>query len=211
MRIPIASQGWPFIVAGCVLTVVLALLPWQATPAGRTATTLALILTLFVTWFFRDPEREIPASEQAIVSPADGKVIVVAAQPDGGTKVSIFLSIFNVHVNRSPAAGTVQDVVYHPGKYLAAWNDKASTDNERSEVVLVHPRGTLRFTQIAGLIARRIVCWIAPGDRVARGERYGLIRFGSRVDIFLPPTAAVAVKVGDRVRGGADLIALWRD
>lgn len=205
VRIPLAREGWPFIFAGVGLSLGGALLQ------GCIAAGLALALTLFVTWFFRDPERATPTAAPDIVSPADGRVILVSPQADGGTMVSIFLSIFNVHVNRVPVSGAVQEVNYRPGGFLPAWHDKASTANERAEVVLAHPRGLVRCTQIAGLIARRIVCRLAPGQQVRRGDRYGLIRFGSRVDIFFPPAVAVAVKVGDRVRGGSDTIAHWRD
>ena len=169
------------------------------------------MLALFVTWFFRDPARAIPADPETLVSPADGRVIEVVPEPDGGTQISIFLSIFNVHVNRSPVAGEVVEVTRRPGKFLAAWKHEASSDNVQASVTVRTPRGDVRFVQITGLIARRIVCHLTPGRRVARGERYGLIRFGSRVDIFLPPAAAPAVRVGDRVRGGADVIARWRD
>jgi len=203
MRLPIASEGWPFILPGFALAGLFALLHW------RVAAGTALALALFVTWFFRDPVRAIPADPETLVSPADGKVIEILPLPGGGTQISIFLSIFNVHVNRSPVAGEVIDVTRRPGKFLAAWKHEASSDNVQAAVTVRTPRGDVRFVQITGLIARRIVCHLAPGAHVARGERYGLIRFGSRVDIFLPPSAAPSVRVGDRVRGGADVIARW--
>ena len=204
MRLPIASEGWPLILPGFALAVLCALLHWRAAAAG------AFALALFVTWFFRDPARVIPADPAAIVSPADGKVVVV--EPGAaGAQISIFLSVFNVHVNRTPVAGEVVAVERHAGKFLAAWNHAASTENARASVTVRTPRGDVRFVQVTGLIARRIVCHLAPGDRVERGERYGLIRFGSRVDLFLPPGAEPAVRIGDRLRGGADVIARWRD
>lgn len=203
-RFPIAGEGWPFILPAFALVVLFAVLQWRAA-AGA-----ALVLALFVTWFFRDPAREIPADPATLVSPADGQVIEIVRQPDGGAQISIFLSIFNVHVNRSPVAGEVVDVTRRPGKFLAAWKHEASSDNVQVSVTVRTPRGDVRFVQITGLIARRIVCHLAPGAVVARGERYGLIRFGSRMDVFLPPSAEPAVRVGDRVRGGSDVIARWR-
>lgn len=204
MRVPIASEGWPFILPGFALVLLFALLQWRAV-AGT-----ALVLALFVTWFFRDPVRMIPDDPQTLVSPADGKVIEIVSGPGGGTRISIFLSIFNVHVNRSPVAGRVEEVSRRPGKFLAAWKHEASSDNAQASVTVSTPRGDVRFVQITGLIARRIVCHLTPGALVARGERYGLIRFGSRVDLYLPPAAEPAVRVGDRVRGGSDVIARWR-
>lgn len=204
MRLPIASEGWPLILPGFALAAICLALHW------RGAAAVALALALFVTWFFRDPARAIPADPATIVSPADGKVIVVEPNA-GGTQVSIFLSVFNVHVNRTPVAGEVVAVERHAGKFLAAWNHAASTENARAAVTVRTPRGDVRFVQVTGLIARRIVCALRPGQRVERGERYGLIRFGSRMDIFLPPGAAPTVRVGDRVRGGSDVIARWRD
>jgi phosphatidylserine decarboxylase len=194
----------PFILAGAALALLAGLLRWPVA-AGA-----ALVLTLFVTWFFRDPERTVPADEDAIVSPADGTVIEVTPQDGGGTKVSIFLSIFNVHVNRTPVAGEVTEVRHQPGKFLAAWKSEASAENAMTSVTVRAPRGDVRFVQITGLVARRIVCRLAPGDRVGRGERYGLIRFGSRTDLFLPPAAEPLVRLRDRVRGASDVVARWR-
>jgi len=204
MRFPIASEGWPFILPAFALVAFCALLQW------RPAAGAALVLALFVTWFFRDPARAIPADPETLVSPADGRVTDVVPQPDGGARISIFLSIFNVHVNRTPVAGEVVDVTRRPGLFLDARNPEASTRNVQASVTVRTPRGDVRFVQITGLIARRIVCHLEPGARVERGERYGLIRFGSRMDVFLPPSAEPAVRIGDRVRGGSDVIARWR-
>lgn len=169
-----------------------------------------ILLALFVFSFFRDPDRTVPSQLGAIVSPADGRVVVVtdeehAGQP--GKRVSIFLAIWNVHVNRSPAAGTITALEYRPGKFLAAWDAHASIQNEQNVFTLMTPSGELMFRQIAGLVARRVVSWKKPGDVVARGERIGLVRFGSRVDLWLPAQAQLAVKVGDTVHGGSSLIA----
>jgi phosphatidylserine decarboxylase len=204
MRFPIAVEGWPFILPGLALAGLFALCQWRAAAGG------ALGLALFVTWFFRDPARSIPPDPETLVSPADGRVIDILPGADGGTRISIFLSIFNVHVNRAPVAGEVIEVTRRPGRFLAAWKPEASSDNAQASVTVRTPRGDVRFVQITGLIARRIVCHLAPGAHVGRGDRYGLIRFGSRVDVYLPPAAEPSVRVGDRVRGGADALARWR-
>jgi phosphatidylserine decarboxylase len=203
-RLPLAPEGRPFILAPLALAVLFALLHWSA------AAGVALALALFVTWFFRDPARAIPDDPDVIVSAADGKVIEITPQGDGGTKVSVFLSLFDVHVNRTPVAGEVIEVRHQPGAFLAAWKSEASEKNEMTSVTVRTPRGDVRFVQITGIIARRIVCHLVPGQRVARGERYGLIRFGSRTDHFLPAAAGPAVRLGDRVRGGSAVIARWR-
>lgn len=173
---------------------------------------VALLLAVFVFCFFRDPERAIPSEPGAIVSPADGRVVVVKdedhfGQP--GKRISIFLAIWNVHVNRAPAAGTITDLQYRPGKFLAAMLERASLENEQNVFTLQADAGLLVFKQIAGLIARRVVSWKKAGDSVARGERIGLVRFGSRVDVWLPKEAQVMVQVGDNVKGGSSTLALW--
>ena len=172
-----------------------------------------LVLAVFVTAFFRDPFREIPQGPGLVVSPADGKVVLIVPTPaghpagDGSTQISIFLSVFDVHINRAPIAGTITDVVYNKGEFLPAFDDKASLRNEQNRVFIDGPEGRVGFTQIAGLIARRIVFRKKAGDVVARGERVGLIRFGSRTDVFLPSGSTLKVKVGDRVSGGRSVIA----
>jgi phosphatidylserine decarboxylase len=164
------------------------------------------LLALFCLYFFRDPERAVPDGAVA-VSPADGRVVSVKADAPGRTRVSIFLNIFDVHVNRTPIAGKITDVEYHAGRFLVASREGASTENERN-VVTVDGDGTrVVFTQIAGLIARRIVCWKKTGDVVQAGERIGLIKFGSRVDVFFGPEWDVAVNVRDRVAAGSSIIA----
>jgi phosphatidylserine decarboxylase len=173
---------------------------------------ILLGLSAFVFYFFRDPERIIPADANLIVSPADGRVLVVKDEDrDGrpGKRISIFLAIWNVHVNRSPAAGTITKMNYCPGKFSAAMRECASTDNEQNVITLATETGEITFKQIAGLIARRVVCWKKPGDRVARGERIGLVRFGSRADLWLPRDSDVRVKVGDHVKGGSSVVAYW--
>lgn len=208
--IPVASEGWPFIVPLAAVTAILYLAGW------RNLGTVSLVLTLFVLFFFRDPERPVPQGDNIVVSPADGKVIVVkdVYEPEylkrHVKQVSIFLSIFNVHVNRVPYGGRVEIVKYNPGRFLVASMDKASTDNEQTAVVIDNGGRKILVKQIAGLIARRIVCYARPGDQLSTGERYGLIRFGSRVDIFLPIDTELKVKVGDRVKGARDVIGVLK-
>lgn len=169
-------------------------------------------ITALMVNFFRDPDRKIPSDAGIIVSPADGKVVQILDKAlnsplgEGSRQISVFLSVFDVHVNRAPIAGTVEEVLYNEGKFLAAWNDKASLDNERNRATIGDGGFRMAFTQIAGAIARRIVFTKKVGDRVERGERVGMIKFGSRVDIFLPPDVTIAVKVGDRVKGGSSVI-----
>ena len=176
---------------------------------------LPLLLAAFFLWFFRDPHRAIPAGNGVIVSPGDGRVTETASisTPDGPRqRISIFLSVFNVHVNRAPISGTLSSVHYQKGQYLNAMNPASAERNEQSAVTL---RGTgadagleVTFKQIAGLLARRIVCRCTEGQQVERGERVGLIKFGSRVDVLLPASAELRVKVGDRVKGGATVLAV---
>jgi len=169
-------------------------------------------LGLFCFSFFRDPEREITSDPAAIVSPADGRVVVIAEEENAGragTRISIFLAIWNVHVNRSPAAGVITKVDYRPGKFLAAWDAKASTQNEQNIFTLATPQGNIEFKQIAGLIARRVVSWKKENDPVGKGERIGLVRFGSRVDLWVPHGSELLVKMGDNVSGGSSILARW--
>ena len=170
----------------------------------------AVLLAAFFLWFFRDPEREIPGDPGAVVSPADGKVTEVAPITAGGvrrTRISIFLNVFNVHVNRSPIAGVIQNVTYKKGQYLNAMNPASAELNEQNLVAVEGAGHVVEFKQIAGLLARRIVFNKKVGDRVERGERVGLIKFGSRVDVVLDASANLRVKVGDHVKGGATVLA----
>ena len=169
---------------------------------------------LFCFSFFRDPERTISSDPGVVVSPADGRVVVITEEENAGrpgTRISIFLAIWNVHVNRSPAAGVITKLEYRPGKFLAAWDARASIQNEQNIFTLATPQGTIEFKQIAGLIARRIVFYKELGDQVAKGERVGLIKFGSRVDVFLGPEWEIAVKIGERVAGGSTILARRRE
>jgi phosphatidylserine decarboxylase len=175
-----------------------------------TAGLFVTALFAFVAFFFRNPARIIPGDPGTIVSPADGKVVRVE-RVGNVTRMSIFLSLFNVHVNRSPIAGRIEAVDYRPGKFLVAFNDKASTDNERNIVMVSDGRITIVFTQIAGIVARRIVFWKKAGDTVAKGELVGLIRFGSRVDVLFPAGTEATVSVGDRVKGGSTRIGIIKE
>jgi len=171
---------------------------------------LLIFLALFVFYFFRNPGRSIPMEPGVVVSPADGRVVVVKDEENAGRpgkRVSIFLAIWNVHVNRAPAAGTITRLEYKPGKFMAAWAESASLDNEQNVFTLASEYGEVVFKQIAGWVARRVVSWKKTGDTVGRGELVGLVRFGSRVDLWLPEGAEMAVRVGDHVKGGSSVIA----
>lgn len=181
--------------------------------AGAAWAAPPLLLAAFCLWFFRDPERRVPDLPGAIVSPADGKVTMVSAIAVDGVprvRISIFLNVFNVHVNRSPIRGTVREVHYQRGKFLNAMNPASADQNEQNTVLVEGDGQTVVFKQIAGLLARRIVFYKRMGDTVQRGERVGLIKFGSRVDVVLDATATLQVKVGDQVKGGASILAYQR-
>jgi len=200
------KEGYYFGAPPLVLGGVLFLVHWNV------AAIALVLLALFVFSFFRDPERVIPAEAGAVVSPGDGRVVVVtdeeyAGRP--GKRISIFLAVWNVHVNRSPAEGTITKMEYRPGKFLAAMRERASMENEQNVFTLSTDAGEMVFKQIAGLIARRVVSWKKRGDRVLRGERIGLVRFGSRVDVWLPKDAEILVKLGQNVKGGASVLARW--
>jgi phosphatidylserine decarboxylase len=171
-----------------------------------------VFMGLFIFYFFRDPQRTIPAEPGLVVSPADGHVVEIveeALQGVPGRRISIFLSIWDVHVQRAPVAGRIGSVVYKPGKFYAALRSAASEQNEQNVISVVTAEGTLVFKQIAGAIARRVLFWKSEGDTVARGERVGLIRFGSRVDIWLPLAAEIGVRRRQMVKGGESVLAKW--
>jgi phosphatidylserine decarboxylase len=198
---PVAIQAVPFLIGLGVLaaTLVLAWGPWAATPA--------LGLALFVLFFFRDPERRPPSGEGLVLAPADGRVTAVERDPSGA-RLSIFLSLFDCHINRSPVGGVVREVRHTRGRYHPAWQGRASSENERNHLEIGAADGSCYgVTQVAGVLARRIVCSKHPGDAVARGERIGLIRFGSRTDLRLPQGVEPLVRPGDRVRAGLTIVA----
>lgn len=200
--IPIAREGIPFILAGVFFIILCFVLPrWVAISLGA-------IYTLFALWFFRDPPRYPPQDEELVVSPADGRVVEVERiekapyTEEPAVKVGIFMSPFDVHVNRAPADGVVERIEYHQGGYLLASKASASELNERNAIVFSTGFGVLVVVQIAGLVARRIVCYLKVGDKVSRGERFGLIRFGSRLDVYMPLNCEILVKKGDKVKAG---------
>ncbi len=172
-----------------------------------------LLVLLFLLQFFRDPERSPEGGDETIVSPADGTVLSIGSAPESpagaARRVSIFMSVFNCHVNRSPVSGRLSHYAYTPGRKMAAFDEKASTENEQNRITVAAPRGSVTFKQIAGALARRIVFYPRPGAELARAERIGLIRFGSRVDLFVPDDCELLVKKGDRVRAGQSALARW--
>ena len=202
----IAREGWPFLAIALALAIVA--LFWCVTWSIP-----LWIIALFVLQFFRDPARAVPQDAGAVLSPCDGRVIKVERTLDPyaqreATLVSVFMNVFNVHSNHSPVDGAVQFVQYFPGKFVNADLDKASTENERNAVVIKTADGqTITFVQVAGLIARRILCYVKAGDVLARGQRYGFIRFGSRVDVYLPLTSTVKVAIGDKVCATTTILA----
>ncbi len=199
----IALEGLPFIIISLTLTVIAAFfgIVWLSV--------ILAVIFIFITCFFRNPERSFEDQDKLVISPADGKVIRIEEVDVEGDisgkfrKISIFMNVFNVHVNRTPYNGVVQDIVYSPGKFLSANLDKASLENERNAIAITTPDGRVVWVvQIAGLIARRIVCWTHKGMSLAKGERIGLIRFGSRVEVFLPIDSRITVALGEKVRAG---------
>jgi phosphatidylserine decarboxylase len=203
----IAREGWPFLAGAFVLALLATLF------TGAILTLLAWVVFLFVLQFFRDPARQIPIGENIVLVPADGRVIVVEKAEDPwlkreALKISVFMNVFNVHSNRSPVDGEVVERWYNPGKFVNADFDKASTENERNALHLRTADGQdITCVQVAGLIARRILCYVGPGDKLTRGQRYGFIRFGSRVDVYLPLTATPRVALGDKVSASQDVLA----
>ena len=203
----IAREGWPFVAFSFFIALVanigfgfgLALPFW--------------LIAIFVTQFFRDPPRQLPSNPHAIVSPADGRVVFVGKAHDPflhreALKISVFMNVFNVHSNRSPVDGVIQNVWYHPGKFFNADLDKASEENERNALWIKTTAGMdVTCVQIAGLVARRILCYVGKGDQLTRGQRYGFIRFGSRVDVYLPLDASVKVSIGDKVYATSTVLA----
>lgn len=207
-QVPVAKEGYPFIGFIAFLSLFFAALSvtWLAWPC--------LLVTIFVLSFFRDPERFVPPESSSLVSPADGKIIIAETVSDDtftegeAYKISIFMNVFNVHVNRSPSGGTVEKILYKPGKFYAADSKKGALQNEYCATVMQTDSGhKIAFVQIAGLIARRIICCLEAGDKVIKGRRMGLIRFGSRVDVYLPLEAELKVSVGQKVRAGETVLA----
>jgi len=207
LRIPVVREGLVFIFPVLGISVFL----WILGISGWAC--FFSLLTVFIISFFRDPERSIPEGENAILSPADGKIIRIEPCVEEkflkgpAIKVSVFMSVFNVHVNRIPLSGRIAELAYRPGKFVSANLDKASAANEQNALLLETAGGTkLLFVQIAGLIARRIVCRVKRGDSVERGRRFGMIRFGSRVDVYLPPDVQIQARLGQKACGGQTIL-----
>jgi len=205
--IPFAKEGIPFIGTALGVTLLAGWLGWIIAAVG------AAILTLFISWFFRNPSRVIPQGARVVLASGDGKVIAIEEEfesrfiKDRSIRISIFLNVFDVHINRIPCEGVIEDVQYQPGLFLVANKPDATLRNEQNALMIRTAQGMkVLCVQVAGLIARRIVCWVSPGDRAVLGERFGLIRFGSRMDTFLPIGTAVRVAVGDRVKGGETVL-----
>jgi phosphatidylserine decarboxylase len=205
--IPFAKEGIPFIGAAVGVTLLAGWLGWMIVAVG------AAILTFFVSWFFRNPSRVVPQGPRLVVAPGDGKVIAIEEEfeprfiKDRSIRISIFLNVFDVHINRVPCEGVIEDVQYQPGLFLVASTPDATLRNEQNALMIRTVEGAkILCVQVAGLIARRIVCWVTPKDRAMLGERFGLIRFGSRMDTFLPVGTAIKVAVGDRVKGGETIL-----
>ncbi len=206
----IDPAGWPFVGIGVVIAALVAAM------AGSTYGVAALVLPAFFLFFFRDPERHTALGPREVVSPADGKVMVAGTptgnfDPAAWQQVTIFLSPMDVHVNRMPLAGRVTSVKYHPGKFLPAYKREAGDLNEHTEVVLDHGGQTIVVRQIVGILARRIVCRVREGDEVGAGARFGVMKFGSRMDVFVPQGSTLRVQVGDRVSAGVTVIAVLPD
>lgn len=203
----IAKEGYRFILPSVLLALLALIAGWKWVALGLS------LLTLAFAGFFRDPDRIPPEGEGLILSPADGKVVSIkkiessGISEGGETRISVFLSPLDVHINRSPVRGLVEEVKYQKGRFFAAFREEASDDNERNELRIVDPQGQrLRVVQIAGVLARRIVCYVKPGDRLERGQKLGMIMFGSRVDLFVPTGSRVDVVQGQKVKGGLSVI-----
>jgi phosphatidylserine decarboxylase len=203
-RLPVAAEGWIFVAPPGIFTLLSLLLGWWGLAF------LGTVLTACMVAFFRDPERQVPSLPEAVVAPADGRIMEIVEE-SGRPRIGIFLSILDVHINRAPYGGKVRDVLRTPGKFLAAYRREAPQVNAATSISLEQHGYTLVVKQIAGVLARRIVCRVKPGDVLEKGQRYGLIRFGSRTDVILPPEAEVVAKVGDVVRGGETILAILKE
>jgi phosphatidylserine decarboxylase len=204
---PIAREGLPFLIPSAILTLFLAVMGWTVLLIP------GILVTLFIAYFFRNPKRKIPSLKNIILSPADGRIVHVGEVSEDrflkqiALKVSIFMSPFDVHINRAPASGKVLDASYHPGRFLVASRDKASLLNEQNALIMeTEDRFKILLVQIAGFVARRIVCYAKTGDHLNRGEMFGMIRFGSRVDLYLPTDVRPIVRVGQHIKGGESII-----
>ncbi len=206
-KIPIAKEGYPFIGSAVFITLLFAIFRYQS------LTLVSLAISFFILYFFRDPERFTPAEGDVVISPADGRIILVEKIFDDRffqeyvQKISIFMNVFNVHVNRSPINGSVDEIIYTPGTFYSADTDHGGLKNENCASIIKADTGRkIAVVQVAGLIARRIICWLEPQDKVKQGQRFGLIRFGSRVDLYIPGTIEITVSKGQVVRAGETIL-----
>lgn len=205
---PLAKEGLPFVLLGCALVFIFSYLSLTV------LTVFSVFISLFTTYFFRDPDRSNNAPDNAVITPADGKIIQIQHLENDNNpleepaiKISIFMNVFNVHVNRIPISGTIKDIAYYPGKFFSADLDKASEQNEKNKITLQTPDSRkIVFIQIAGLIARRIACWVKKGDKMQTGQRFGLIRFGSRLEVFLPGDSQITIQMHQKVKAGETII-----
>ncbi len=202
----IAREGWPFLAGAVVVAIVVSFFSsWLSLPFW--------IIAVFILQFFRDPARPVPQGPRDVLSPADGRIVAIENVEDPylkrpSLKISVFMNVFNVHSNRSPVDGSIVNAWYNPGSFVNADLDKASTENERNALQLRTAAGSeVTCVQVAGLIARRILCYVKPGETLARGQRYGFIRFGSRVDLYLPPSTTIKVAIGDKVSASSTVLA----
>lgn len=206
-RIPIAKEGYPFLGSAVLITLIIAIFGYEV------LTVISLFITFFILYFFRDPERFTPRESNALISPADGKIILIEKIFDDRFfqeyvhKISIFMNIFNVHVNRIPYSGTIEKIIHTPGTFYSADSDRGGLRNENCATIITDETGRkIAVVQVAGLIARRIVCWLEPEDRVKQGHRFGLIRFGSRVDLYISGSVQISVEKGQMVRAGETIL-----
>ena len=209
-QVPVAREGYPFIAFAAFATIIIAIMGYDLVAL------LGLALTAFILYFFRDPERVCPEENDVLISPADGKVISIEKVFDDKFvkehvyKISIFMNIFNVHVNRIPYTARVEQVIYSPGSFYAANTEQGALENEYCAVILSTPSNKrMAVVQVAGLLARRIVCWATKGDGLERGQRFGLIRFGSRVDLYIPQQVQLEITVGQKVRAGETVLGYF--
>lgn len=210
----IDRAGWPFVLPPAVLAVALVALGFRTSGLWIAAAVIGAV-AVFMVFFFRDPERVVPAEDGLVVAPADGRVLIAGdadpaiAPPGAWNQISVFLSPMDVHINRIPVSGRVTKVEYQPGRFLAAYRWEAASANERNDVWIDHAGETVVCRQVVGVLARRLVCRVRVGDQVRTGDRYGLMKFGSRIDLFLPRHVRLRVGKGDRIRGGETVVASW--
>jgi phosphatidylserine decarboxylase len=205
-----ARDGWMFVGPGLIVALIGGIAALRGWPPGWIIAGVGLLLAMYMAFFFRDPARRAPDDESVVVAPADGRILSVTTRPDGSTQIDTFLSVFDVHVNRAPIAGRVVSCEYRPGKFFAAMRPEAGKHNERQDIALESALGPIEVAQIAGTLARRIVCRVRPGDEVKTGDRIGMIRFGSRMEVIVPPGIEPSVTIGQHVRAGETIIARRR-